>query len=78
MSTSATTPPSAETVAKSARSAYEASQLIDSSERDLALERIRALLEQNRDAVLEANQKDLDVRRPSLFISHVGTALMSS
>jgi hypothetical protein len=68
-------PPSAESVAKQARSAYEASQLIDSKERDVALQRIRDILEQNKSAVLEANQKDLDVRQP---LSHFPPGLSIS
>lgn len=63
MSTSTSTPsaPSAEEVAQSARAAYEASQLVDSSERDSALFKIRDLLLERRDEILKANQKDLDV-----------------
>lgn len=63
MSTPAmTVPPSAENVARDARNAYEASQLIAPSERDVALGKIRSILEENKDAILAANQKDLDVR----------------
>lgn len=51
----------AEEIARSAREAYEASQLVDSSERDLALFKIRDLLLERRQDVLDANQKDLDV-----------------
>jgi len=52
---------SAEKIAIDARRAFEASQLVDVSERNIALDAIRVKLEQSRDAVLEANKKDMDV-----------------
>jgi gamma-glutamyl phosphate reductase len=52
---------SAEKIAIDARRAFEASQLVDVAERNIALEAIRAKLEESRDAVLEANKKDMDV-----------------
>lgn len=52
---------SAEQIARDARSAYEASQLVDSSERDVALFAIRDLLVERKQEVFDANQKDLDV-----------------
>lgn len=52
---------SAEKIAIDARRAFEASQLVDVSERNIALDAIRAKLEESRDAVLEANKKDMDV-----------------
>jgi hypothetical protein len=55
---------SAEKIAIDARRAFEASQLVDVAERNIALDAIRAKLEESRDAVLEANKKDMDV---SLF-----------
>jgi hypothetical protein len=55
---------SAEKIAVDARRAFEASQLVEVAERNIALEAIRAKLEESRDAVLEANKKDMDV---SLF-----------
>ena len=51
---------SAEKIAVDARRAFEASQLVDVSERNIALDAIRVKLEQSRDAVLEANKKDMD------------------
>jgi gamma-glutamyl phosphate reductase len=59
---SSSTAPSAEVIAQSARSAFETSQLLDASERDDALFKIRDLLLARRDDILAANQKDLDVR----------------
>lgn len=52
---------SAEKIAVDARRAFEASQLVNVSERNIALDAIRAKLEESRDAVLEANKKDMDV-----------------
>lgn len=52
---------SAETIALSARRAFEASQLVDPKERDVALEAIRRELESKKAEVLEANQKDMEV-----------------
>jgi glutamate-5-semialdehyde dehydrogenase len=58
MSTSAET----ETIAKTARGAFEASQLIDTAERTRALHEIRKELEANKDAILQANGEDMTVR----------------
>lgn len=52
---------SAESIAIAARRAFEASQLVDVSERNVALEAIRSKLEQARDEVLAANQQDMQV-----------------
>ncbi|KAF8270836.1 gamma-glutamyl phosphate reductase [Lactarius quietus] len=50
---------STETVAKTARAAFEASQLIDSAERTRALHEIRKELEANKDAILQSNGEDM-------------------
>lgn len=55
---------SAEETAKSARQAFEASQLIDPSERDVALKAIREVLQEARDEVLAANKRDMLVCVP--------------
>ncbi len=52
----------AETIARAARSAFEESQLVDPSERNVALEAIRRVLEESRDEVLAANKRDMQVR----------------
>jgi len=52
---------SAESIAIAARRAFEASQLVDVSERNIALDAIRVKLEQSREAVLAANKKDMEV-----------------
>ena len=51
----------AEGIAKSARLAFEASQLVDVSERNVALQTIRKVLEQRREDILVANKKDMEV-----------------
>ena len=51
----------AASIAKAAKSAFEASQLIPSSERVKALEEIRKELEAAKDAILAANRLDLEV-----------------
>ena len=51
-----------ETIAKAARAAFEASQLIDSAERTRALHEIRKELGTYKDAILQANGEDMTVR----------------
>lgn len=48
-------------IAKSAKAAFEASQLIDSSERVQALHLIKGELEELKDEILAANKEDLEV-----------------
>ena len=57
----------AEGIAKAAREAFEASQLVDVSQRNVALQAIRQVLESNRDTVLAANKEDMEV---GLFAKH--------
>lgn len=56
----------AETIAIAARRAFEASQLVDPSQRNVALEAIRSVLEERKADVLEANQKDMEVTQISI------------
>ena len=51
----------ATSIAKAAKAAFEASQLIASSERIQALSEIRKELEAAKDAILAANKLDLEV-----------------
>lgn len=60
-SSSTLAPSDAERIAIDARRAFEASQLVDSSERNVALQAIRRMLEDKKAEVLEANKKDMDV-----------------
>lgn len=50
-----------EEIAKAAKSAFESSQLIDSSERLKALRLLREELVQLKDAIQEANEVDMQV-----------------
>ena len=51
----------AEEIAKSAKAAFQTSQLVPSAERVKALHEIHAELEAAMDDILAANQKDLEV-----------------
>lgn len=53
----------AATIAKAAKAAFEASQLVPSTERVNALQEIRKELEAAKAQILEANRRDLEVRR---------------
>ncbi len=59
-STSTSSP--AEQIARAARAAFDASQLIDAAERDAALQAIKMELELSKDEILAANAKDMEVR----------------
>ena len=52
----------AEAIAQTAKAAFEASQLISTSERTRALHEIRKELDANRDVILKANGEDMAVR----------------
>lgn len=52
-----------EQIAKAAKEAFDASQLIDTSERVKALHAIKEELEALKDKIHEANVQDLEVRR---------------
>ena len=54
-------PISAKVIAKAAKTAFESSQLIPSSERVKALHEIRKQLENAKEDILEANKRDLEV-----------------
>lgn len=51
----------AEEIARAAKKAFESSGLITSEERSIALLAVRAELERHKDAILEANRKDMEV-----------------
>jgi glutamate-5-semialdehyde dehydrogenase len=53
---------SAESIAQTAKAAFEASQLINSTERTRALHEIRNELEANKDSIMRANGEDMAVR----------------
>lgn len=51
----------AESIAIAARRAFEASQLVNPSERDVALKAIRETLQASKDEIIAANKKDMEV-----------------
>jgi len=51
----------AEGIARAAKLAFEASQLVPSSERTAVLEAIRQKLAENKEIIFEANRIDLEV-----------------
>lgn len=68
---------SAEQVAIAARRAFEASQLIDASERDVALDSIRSSLTSARDEVLAANKADMEAAKPLVEQGKLSSSLLS-
>jgi gamma-glutamyl phosphate reductase len=60
---------SAEAIAKTAKAAFDASQLVGAAERTRALLEIRKELEVNRDSILRANGEDMAVRSLLLPLS---------
>jgi glutamate-5-semialdehyde dehydrogenase len=61
MSSSSSTSSPAETIARAAREAFEASQLVGPEKRNDALRSIRDVLKENKDEILVANEKDMEV-----------------
>lgn len=59
-----------EAIAKSAKEAFEASQLVLSSERLGALQSIKQELERNKQVILAANAEDLEVGLLRIFITY--------
>ena len=57
---------SPEEIAKSAKAAFEASQLLDASERRKALQLMKEELSQLKDAIKRANEADMLVRLHSV------------
>ncbi|KAK6903930.1 glutamate-5-semialdehyde dehydrogenase [Kwoniella mangroviensis CBS 10435] len=67
----------AEAIAKAARTAFEQSQLVDVSERDLALRAIREVLEEKKDEVLKANKADMEAAEGLLSQGKLSKSLVS-
>lgn len=63
----------AATIAKAAKAAFEASQLVPSTERVNALHEIRKELEAAKAQILEANRRDLEVRRRSVGVKRTSS-----
>ena len=54
---------SAQSIAIAARHAFEASQLVDPTQRNVALQSIHSVLVKRKEEVLVANKQDMEVRR---------------
>ncbi|KAI0730946.1 gamma-glutamyl phosphate reductase [Earliella scabrosa] len=66
----------AENIARAAKAAFEASQLIPSSERINALQEIRKELEAAKDAILAANRLDLEAAQKEVDAGRMSTSLL--
>ncbi|KAI0630694.1 gamma-glutamyl phosphate reductase [Trametes polyzona] len=67
---------SAAAIAKAAKAAFEASQLIPSSERVKALQEIRKELEAAKDAILAANRADLEAAQIEVDAGRMSSSLL--
>lgn len=77
MTEASTSSSPAEGIAKAARSAFEASQLVDPSERNIALRAIRKVLEENKEDVLQANAKDMELAQELASQGKLSKSLVS-
>lgn len=77
MTEASTSSSPAEGIAKAARSAFEASQLVDPSERNIALRAIRKVLEENKDDVLQANAQDMELAQELASQGKLSKSLVS-
>ncbi|KAJ8473457.1 hypothetical protein ONZ51_g7850 [Trametes cubensis] len=66
----------AASIAKAAKAAFEASQLIPSSERVRALHEIRKELEAAKDAILQANRTDLEAAQKEVDAGRMSSSLL--
>ncbi|KIS02510.1 glutamate-5-semialdehyde dehydrogenase [Cryptococcus deuterogattii 2001/935-1] len=67
----------AESIAIAARRAFEASQLVDPSERDVALKAIRETLQAAKDEILAANKKDMEAAEALAATGKLSSSLVS-
>ncbi|KAA1469095.1 gamma-glutamyl phosphate reductase [Dentipellis sp. KUC8613] len=63
-------------IARSAKAAFEASQLIDASERVRALHEIRNELQASKDAIFAANTEDMDAAQAEVDAGRMSSALL--
>lgn len=70
-------PSGAEQIAQSARKAFQASQLVDPSERNVALEAIHRALSENQEAIIQANKKDMEAAEPLVAAGQLSSSLLS-
>ncbi|KAF8306780.1 gamma-glutamyl phosphate reductase, partial [Clavulina sp. PMI_390] len=64
-------------IAKNAKRAFEASQLVSHDERVTALEQIKTSLAQNKDAILAANRRDIEAAQIEVDAGRMGAPLLS-
>ncbi|TCD69477.1 hypothetical protein EIP91_007603 [Steccherinum ochraceum] len=69
-------PTSAKLIAKAAKTAFEASQLIPSSERVSALHEIKKELENAKEKILEANKRDLEAAQNEVISGRMSSTLL--
>ncbi len=74
---SSTSNSSAEQIARAAREAFDASQLIPSSERNLALQSLHTLIAESRSTILEANALDVAAAKPLVEAGKLSSSLLS-
>ncbi|ORX37571.1 putative glutamate-5-semialdehyde dehydrogenase [Kockovaella imperatae] len=67
----------AESIAIAARRAFEESQLVDPAERNVALRAIHKILNERREEVLEANQKDMEAASALVDQGKLSSTLVS-
>ncbi|WWD20424.1 glutamate-5-semialdehyde dehydrogenase [Kwoniella shandongensis] len=67
----------AESIARAARRAFEESQLVATSERDVALKAIRDTLEAAKEEVIVANKKDMEAAESLAATGQLSTSLVS-
>jgi len=69
-------PRSAEEIARSAKSAFEASQLVSHDERIIALDAIRSALQENKARILDANRRDLEASQKEVDAGRLSASLL--
>ncbi|KDQ13021.1 hypothetical protein BOTBODRAFT_133913 [Botryobasidium botryosum FD-172 SS1] len=69
-------PRSAEEIARSAKSAFEASQLVSHDERIIALDAIRSALQENKARILDANRRDLEAAQKEVDAGRLSASLL--
>lgn len=66
----------AEEIAKAAKSAFEASQLVSSQERSNILLAVKAELERQKETILEANKKDMEAAQAQVVAGSLSASLV--
>ncbi|KAF8840811.1 glutamate-5-semialdehyde dehydrogenase [Paxillus ammoniavirescens] len=74
---SSTSQSSVEAIARAAKTAFEASQLLSSSVRETALRIIADQLEKNKDAILQANREDMKDAQQEVDAGHMSKPMLN-